>query len=113
MKVKVKGNDTDACFSISTNMSLPLPIVFPNEGETHFSNKIDGDENNSIFRFYFPLFFFTATTKIDQQFYTRKYTLKVKYAFFALNLFWVRIDVNATVVVVKIEKLAAADQHFQ
>ena len=58
MKVKVKGNDTDACFSISTNMSLPLPIVFPNEGETHFSNKIDGDENNSIFRFYFPLFFY-------------------------------------------------------
>ena len=28
-----------------------LPIVFLNEGETHFFNKIDGDENNSISHF--------------------------------------------------------------
>ena len=68
MKVKVKGNDTDACSSISTNMSLPLPIVFPNEGETHFSNKIDGDENNSIFRFYFPLFFLRLQQKLINNF---------------------------------------------
>ena len=68
MKVKVKGNDTDACSSISTNMSLPpLPIVFPNEGETHFSDKIDGDENNFVFHFYLIFAsFFKATTKIDQ-----------------------------------------------